>query len=82
MFLRTIDFLYTATMNPDITGIDASNLNSTLMGINMSPSHLLWSTVLTLVLSHVGAVYLQKNTPRGYMFWFTILNIILGFLFM
>lgn len=69
-------------MNPDITNIDTSSMSSTMMGINMSPTHLLWSTILVLVLSHFGANYLKDNTPRGYWFWFTILNIILGFMFM
>jgi hypothetical protein len=69
-------------MNPDITNIDTSTASSMIMGINMEPTHLIWSTIATLVLSHIGAVYLVKNTPRGYMFWFTILNLIFGFLFM
>ncbi len=50
--------------------------------MNLDPSHLIWSTILTLVLSHIGAVYLKDRTPRGYMFWFTIFNLILGFMFM
>ena len=69
-------------MNPDITNIDTLDTSSTLMGINMDPTHLIWSTIATLVLSHIIAVYLVKNTPRGYWLWFTILNLILGFLFM
>ncbi|MBP6981583.1 hypothetical protein KBB25_02310 [Candidatus Gracilibacteria bacterium] len=50
--------------------------------MNLNPTHLLWSTVLTLIISHFGANYLKDITPRGYMFWFTILNLILGFMFM
>lgn len=50
--------------------------------MNLSPFHLLWTTVLNLLLSHFGANYLKNVTPRGYWFWFTILNILLGFLFM
>ncbi|MBP9779979.1 hypothetical protein KBD33_05160 [Candidatus Gracilibacteria bacterium] len=69
-------------MNPDITNIDTATLDSTLMGVNMDPTHLLWSTVLTLVLSHIGANYLKDRTPRGYLFWFTILNLIIGFMLM
>lgn len=69
-------------MNPDITNVDTTSMPSTFMGVNMDPAHLLWSTILVLVLSHFGANYLKNNTPRGYMFWFTILNIILGFMFM
>lgn len=70
-------------MNPnDLASIDTSAMSSTFMGMNLSPYHLLWSTIATLVISHFGAVYLKNNTPRGYIFWFTILNIILGFMFM
>lgn len=69
-------------MNPENTNIDPASVDTTLMGMNLSPSHLIWSTIATLVLSHVGAVYLKNNTPRSYWFWFTILNIIFGFLFM
>ena len=69
-------------MMQDIANIDTSSATSTFMGVNMSPSHLLWSTILTLVFSHIGAVYLKDRTPRGYMFWFTIFNLILGFVFM
>ena len=69
-------------MNPDIVNIDTSSIDSTMMGINMDPTHLLWSTILVLVLSHLGANYLKNNTPRGYMFWFTILNLVLGLMFM
>ena len=50
--------------------------------MNLSPFHLVWTTIATLAFSHIGAKYLQDNTPRGYWFWFTILNIILGFMFM
>ena len=50
--------------------------------MNLDPTHLIWSTILTLVFSHIGAVYLKDRTPRGYMFWFTIFNLILGFMFM
>lgn len=64
------------------TSIDTSSPDSTIMGINMNPKHLLWTTVLALALSHLGAKYLAENTPRGYWFWSTILNVILGFLFM
>jgi hypothetical protein len=69
-------------MSPDIANIDTTNISSTFMGVNLDPTHLLWSTILVLVLSHIGANYLKNNTPRGYMFWFTILNIILGFMLM
>ncbi len=50
--------------------------------MNLSPFHLVWTTIATLVVSHFGANYLKDITPRGYLFWFTILNLILGFLFM
>lgn len=69
-------------MNPDVSNIDTAALTDTFMGVNMDPTHLVWSTILVLVVSHLGANYLKNNTPRGYMFWFTILNIILGFMFM
>ena len=69
-------------MLPDITTIDTSALPSSFMGVDMSPSHLIWSTIATLVISHIGANYLAENTPRGYWFWFTIFNLVLGFMFM
>lgn len=69
-------------MDTDLTPLDITGMDTTLMGMNMSPSHLLWSTMATLLFSHLGANYLKDITPRGYMFWFTILNLILGFLFM
>lgn len=69
-------------MNPDLTNLDASNISSTFMGMNMSPMHLLWTTIFTLALSHLGANYLKDNTPRGYWFWFTIISLILGFVLM
>ena len=70
-------------MNPDIANIDTSNLDTnTFMGMSLSPSHLLWTTIVTLVVSHFGAQYLVGITPRGYLFWFTILNLIIGFLLM
>ena len=46
------------------------------MGVNMDPTHLVWTTILTLVVSHIGAKYLAEMTPRGYWFWFTIINLI------
>lgn len=69
-------------MNPDITNIDTAALTDTFMGVNMSPTHLIWTTILTLVVSHLGASYLKDATPRGYWFWFTIISLILGFVFM
>lgn len=65
-------------MNPDITNIDTAALDTTLMGMDMSPSHLIWSTIIVLVVSHIGARYLAGVTPRGYWFWFTLINIIVG----
>ena len=38
-------------MNPDIT-TDTSALPSSFMGVNMDPTHLIWSTILVLVVSH------------------------------
>lgn len=63
-------------MNPDISPIDTSSLPSSFMGVNMDPTHLVWTTILTLVVSHIGAKYLAEMTPRGYWFWFTIINLI------
>lgn len=51
-------------MNPDITNIDTVDTTSMMMGINMDPTHLIWSTILTILLSHIGASYLKDNTPR------------------
>ncbi len=48
------------------------------MPTTLNISSFLWSTVITLVVSHIGANYLKDVTPRGYVFWFTILNIIVG----
>ncbi|MFZ2255401.1 MAG: hypothetical protein WAW59_04610 [Patescibacteria group bacterium] len=50
--------------------------------MDISPWHLVWTTIVILVVSHLGANYLKDNTPRGYWFWFTIFNIILGLFFM
>lgn len=69
-------------MNPDITNIDTITLDNTLMGINMSTSHLIWSTIIVLVVSHIGAQYLAGVTPRGYWFWFTLINLIVGMMFL
>ena len=55
---------------------------SILTFMNFSLWHLIWSTIATLILSHIWAKYLQDNTPRGYWFWFTILNIVFGLMFM
>jgi hypothetical protein len=51
-------------MIPDIMNIDTSAVDTTLMGINMSPSYLVWTTIVTLVISHIGANYLKDITPR------------------
>ncbi|MDD2693609.1 MAG: hypothetical protein PHY14_01625 [Candidatus Gracilibacteria bacterium] len=50
--------------------------------MNLSPGHLIWTTIMTLIISHLGANYLKDNTPRGYWFWFTILNIVFGLMVM
>lgn len=46
-------------MNPDITNIDTSTMDMASAGINMSPTHLIWTTLATLVISHFGANYLK-----------------------
>jgi hypothetical protein len=46
-------------MSSDITNIDTAVIDSTIMGINMSPNHLIWTTIVVLVVSHLGANYLQ-----------------------
>ncbi|MBC7498407.1 hypothetical protein H7170_02075 [Candidatus Gracilibacteria bacterium] len=44
-------------------------------------THLLWTTILSLVISHIGANYLMSRTPRGYWFWFTCISLVVGLIF-
>ncbi|MBC7503818.1 hypothetical protein H7169_02520 [Candidatus Gracilibacteria bacterium] len=46
--------------------------------MNSVLTHLLWTTILNLIVSHLGASYLSHITPRGYWFWFTIISLIIG----
>ncbi len=50
--------------------------------MNLDLTYLLWTTIVTLVVSHLSASYLTGVTPRGYWFWFTILSIIISLIFM
>ncbi|MBX9808964.1 hypothetical protein K2X92_01065 [Candidatus Gracilibacteria bacterium] len=49
--------------------------------MNLDITHLVWTTVLSLVVSHFGANYLVHNTPKGYWFWFTFISIGMSLLF-
>ena len=50
--------------------------------MNLNTTHLIWTTIANLLISHLGAKYLSGITPRGYWFWFTILSIFLSLLFL
>ena len=77
-----IDFFFFFLSNFGIRFCTFPHLSYTHLIMNLSPFHLIWTTLATLVLSHFGANYLRSITPRGYWFWFTILNIFFWILFM
>ena len=64
-------------MNPDSLNLEtATSLpQSDITSMNLSPTHLLWTSAVILIVSHFGAQYLASVSPRGYWFWFTILNL-------
>ncbi|GAB0174260.1 MAG: hypothetical protein HHAS10_01390 [Candidatus Altimarinota bacterium] len=70
-------------MNPETLSLQVPNsLEQTdISTMNFSPTHLFGISIIVIVVSHFGAQYLASITPRGYWFWFTILNIAVGLFF-
>ncbi|NRH20907.1 hypothetical protein HOO68_02595 [Candidatus Gracilibacteria bacterium] len=50
--------------------------------MDLSITHLLWTTIVSLIVSHLGANYLVTITPKGYWFWFSVISIMVGLLLM
>ncbi|MBP9812763.1 hypothetical protein KBC86_05245, partial [Candidatus Gracilibacteria bacterium] len=64
-------------MNPDIPNLEGvtSLPEGNISMLSYTPIQLIGISILVLVVSHFGAVYLTSITPRGYWFWFTIINL-------